>query len=385
MIKPWMIVAGAFGLFGLILVTRHFRSADDAGPGALQARVETLGSTPRAQHGGWLASEDEHGARSANPSKKDQNAIGGPDALDLEGGSATGSGSARTRYAGDPGTRASGGSGFGSGHSDSLATAPDVNVPAAPVSGAGGGLPSHDMRKQTESQGSGPQELAKKSDQPSTTGAEDPNAPALSVSFDKTTQPETADTVPAIDQNVQCGGSGEGCTFNTDSKFAIPDAGNLSGDTGSISFCLQPQWGGGDMTNAGLMNLQTPNMWENHLKIFKNGEYFRFSIWPNSGVESGVSAKINNWQPGQWHPVTVTFGPDPTTGVNTASMYLDGTLIGQQPYDGPINIPQQQPLYIGSDLPGGEPTAGGSLMNFQAYNRILQPDEAANFAGNCPQ
>lgn len=59
-------------------------------------------------------------------------------------------------------------------------------------------------------------------------------------------------------------------------------------------------------------------------------------------------------------------------------MYLDGVLVGQQPYDGQLDVPQR-PLYIGSDLPGGAP------KSFQSYNRVLPPDEAANFAAGCLQ
>jgi hypothetical protein len=169
--------------------------------------------------------------------------------------------------------------------------------------------------------------------------------------------------------------------FDTGSCSAIPDAANLSGEAGSISFCLQPQWAGDAPINAGLVDLQTPNVWDNHLKIFKMGQFFRFAIWPNSGIESGVAANIDSWQPGQWHAVTVTFGPDSTTGVNMVSMYIDGAMVGQQTYDGQLDVPQQ-PLYIGSDTPGGE---SGALKSFQTCNRVLGPDEAASFAASCWQ
>jgi hypothetical protein len=223
--------------------------------------------------------------------------------------------------------------------------------------------------------------VAKKGDNPGA-APEDPNAPVLSLPLTNSTQDEKG-TAAAIDENVKCGGAGQGCVFDTNSQLAIADAGNLSGDAGSISFCFQPQWAGSDQVNASLVDLRTPNEWSNHLKVFKNGVYFRFSLWPSDGPEAGVSANISSWQPGQWHPVTVTYGPDPQTGQNMMSMYLDGTLIGQQPYESQLQVPDQ-PLYIGSDVPGGQPGAGGSLMNFQAYNRVLGGNDITNFANGCP-
>jgi hypothetical protein len=59
-------------------------------------------------------------------------------------------------------------------------------------------------------------------------------------------------------------------------------------------------------------------------------------------------------------------------------------LIGQSPYDSQFNVPQL-PLYIGANVPAGSPAAQSSLMNFQAYNRVLDPSEAVNFAAGCPQ
>ena len=386
--KPWMIVAGACGLMVSVLAAKHFRGADStsaAGPKALEA----LTSTPRAQRSGWLASEDEGAAgagggaaaRSQRFPDKGHAAAGGPSAE---------RGSSPDWASHDPGGRMAAGqgwSGSGSGASASYSESGPIqaetnaSVESGEVAKAGQSL--RDTHGQTNAPGSGSEEVVKKTDNPADAAPGDPNAPILELPLDKTTESATGDQA-IINENVPCGGSTEGCAFNTDSRLAIPDAAGLTGEAGTISFCLQPQWGGDPTTNASLVNLWTPNIWENHLKIFKNGRFFRFSIWPNSGVESGVATTIDDWQPGQWHPVTVTFGQDPSTGANMASMYIDGAMVGQQTYDGQLEVPQQ-PLYIGSDMPEGEPAASGTLRNFQAYNRVVTPDEAASFAAGCPQ
>jgi hypothetical protein len=82
--------------------------------------------------------------------------------------------------------------------------------------------------------------------------------------------------------------------------------------------------------------------------------------------------------------VTATYGPDPNTGMNMVSLYVDGALIGQSPYDSPLNLPDS-PLYIGSDSPAGSPAALSALKDFQVYNRVLGEGEALDFAAGCPQ
>jgi len=382
MSKPWIIVASACGLMALVLLTKQFRSGSPTGASGPKT-LEALTSTPRAQRGGWLAVEGGGpagaAARSGGQVGTSRGAAGGVDAgresspdSDLPGsglrvGSGRGSDSSR--------------SGASAGYSGSDPIRAGVNVPADTGPLAGAGQPLGSAHGQTNAPGTGTGEVAKNTGNPADAAPTDPNAPVLSLPFNDSTQPDKG-AAPIVDQNVSCGGVGQGCVFDTGSEFAIPDAANLSGDAGSISFCMQPQWAGTDQSNADLVDLG--NTWENRFKLFKNGSMIRFLLWPNSGVEAGVGAMINSWQPGTWHPVTATYGPDPTTGTNMVSLYVDGMLIGQDPYDSQLNLPQL-PLYIGENVPAGSPGAQSSLMDFQAYNRVLGPDEASNFAGSCPQ
>jgi len=355
----------------LVVVAKHSRSGESAGPSAAKP-LEDLSSSPRARRSGWLAIEG-----GSDASRK---AVGGREA---SGGSSADSGLAGSGERFRSG-RGSGRRGFGAGTgysgSDPIRAGANIDLDSGVFGDLGqrrgGGL------GQTHTSGTGTQEVVKKTDNSTDTTQDDPNAPVLSLPFDKTTQPDKGEG-PLVDQNVSCGEDGEGCLFNADSQFAIPDAGNLSGEAGSISFCLQPQWGGTDPSNASLVTLHS-NTWENRFSVFKNGSDLRFLLWPNSGIETGVGARIDNWQPGTWHPVTATYGPDPNTGVNMVSLYVDGTLIGQSPYDSSVNLPQS-PLYIGSDSPAGSPAALSALKDFQVYNRVLGAGEAVDFAAGCSQ
>ncbi|MFI5397555.1 MAG: LamG-like jellyroll fold domain-containing protein [Candidatus Binatia bacterium] len=384
--RLWMIVTGACGLLAVLLVVKQFGGADSSVSPTPRGGAESLASASRTERDGWTAREDAQSGANADVAAGARRSASGAENPGRGGGfTGGGHGSAFTRSGVDRGARVMGdglGSTLDSGSSASEPISAAASVAAAPVP-AGGLGPSHDTREQTGSRETGNQQIVQKNDKSANAAPEDPNAPVLSLPFDKSTEPDKGNA-PAVNENVTCGGVGEGCVFDTNSRFAIPDAGNLSGEEGSISFCLQPQWSGADPSNADLVDLHTPNAWENNLKIFKNGNGLRFLLWPNSGIETGVAAKIDAWQAGQWHPVTATFGSDPNTGANTVSLYVDGVLVGQQPYDGQFQIPQQ-PLYIGDNVPAGSPAARSSLMNFQAYNRVLGPDEAANLAAGCPQ
>jgi hypothetical protein len=378
--KPWIIVAGACGLMVSGLVVKHFRSADSTGAAAPKT-LEAFTSTPGAQHSGWLANEDDGaGGTAARSRGLFDKGKAGADGLGAGRGSSRGWASRDAR-----GGMAAGGGWSGSGwgssadYSGSDPIHAETNAPLESGGVATAGQSLRDTHGQTNAPGAGSEEVVKKTDDPASA---DPNAPVLSL-FNDSPDQDKGDQ-PVINDNVTCDSSTGECTFDTDSRYAVPDGAGLTGEAGTISFCLQPQWGGDPTTNAGLVDLATPNIWENRLKIFKNGRFLRFSIWPNTGIESGAATTIDNWQSGQWHPVTVTFGQDPNTGANMASMYVDGVMVSQQSYDGQLEVPQQ-PLYIGSDMPQGEPAANGTMSNFQAYNRVVTPAEAASFAAGCPQ
>jgi hypothetical protein len=375
MSKPWIIVASACGLMALVVVAKHSRSGNSTGVSPAPKTLEALGSTPRAQRSGWLAVEGGGPAGAAARSGKTGR---GADGVDAGGASSPDWG-----LSGSGGRVASarGGLGASAGYSGSGPISAGANVSADTGLLAGAGQLPGSGHGQSNASGNSTQELVKKTDNSTNATNEDPNGPVLDLPLNGTTEP-TKGEAPLLDQNVKCGGVGEGCVFDTGSQFAIPDAANLSGDAGSISFCMQPQWGGTEQSNADLVDLG--NTWENRIKLFKNGSMIRFLFWPNSGVEAGVGARIDSWQPGTWHPVTATYGPDPTTGTNMVSLYVDGVMIGQSPYDGQLNVPQL-PLYIGANVPAGSAAAQSALMNFQAYDRALAPSEALNFAGNCPQ
>ncbi len=182
------------------------------------------------------------------------------------------------------------------------------------------------------------------------------------------------DSQQAIDaQNVNEAQDGVGLDLSSDSVLAFPNAGNANGDAGSISFDIDPQWTGSDQTDNSLVQVRTPNGWDNRMQLVKNGRYLRFILTDNTGRESDISVPIDQWAPGQPHTVTSTWGEGKTT------LYIDGQQVGQNTYKGSFLIPPNTPMYVGSDLPGGSYAgADATIQNFKVYGRALAPGEVGN-------
>lgn len=392
--KPWVYaVAAVCGLFVVVMGIRHFRSSEPDQPRTPYTRVASLPERATNDSSGWTAR------------------VGGTTSAGTLGGEAVARGSGREQHGAAGGSRSSatgsgGNRGLASAFTDRGATgrgsfgatsslpkgstsAPSGAIHAdAGVSAAGvpfeGGKSLTDIREAhlsnpnlggTQGGGGtaqGTDTTADANDVPADGG------PVLSLPFEGSTEPDRGDAA-VFEQGVTFD-SGEGAVFSTDSQFVVPNGGNISGDAGTVSFWMQPQWEGGDESNASLVQLRNQNVWENRLQVFKNGRYLRFLLTDSSGLEHNIGATIDSWQPGEWHQVTATWGEA------LQSFYVDGKLVGQVTVDGQLNVQPGTPLYIGSDLKGGVPGANGAISQFQVYNRPLAPNEVNNLVlGGAPR
>lgn len=387
MTRPWVVVvAGVSGLLVLTVLIKQFRGSGSTDLRVGSGRVGVLAkndlSTPD-EPTGWIAKSDSHGVAGSTGGRSHAGA-GSAWTGSGAGGSGTELGEAEEHTGAtvlSSGRRAGGsvslGGSSGSAGGGSLqaqAAIPAAEMPAGSLAPTGPGGANHSATQEVRPVAPVADPNAKANATTDPAKPED-GGPVLALSFDNTTQPEKGDTAPIVEQGISF--DGQGAHFDTDSQFVIPDAGNITGDSGTITFCLQPQWNGQDQTDASLVNLHTPNMWENRLQITKNGAYLRFLMADNTGKETGAGTNITGWQPGERHLVTATWGEA------LASLYVDGQLIGQQTYPGQLTLPPGTPMYIGSDYPGGIPGAQGSLSNFQVYNRLLPGEEVAGLTANC--
>jgi hypothetical protein len=368
-----LIVSGVAGLIVLALAFRQCGRSDSGGLAATREPAEQVSRLANMERPGWVARSDTEGSGDGSQSSES----GGRRAEGAGGAVRGGQGSEPADAGGRQGAATvvqrrqsrgavTAGSGRNYASSDAIEVPGAVAVQPAPFEGALS--PSGGRRQGTEQR---VVESAGGTDK-STEG--DNNGVLLEVSFDKTTQPEKGDVSPTVEQGVTL--DEHGAKFSADAQFVIPNAGNIKGEAGTISFSLEPDWAGSDPSIRSLLQLRGANSFENRLQIFKDGPFMRFLFTPDSGLESGVSYAISSWQPGEQHQITTTWGVSPS-GEPLAALYIDGQLIRQQTYDGELVVQPGTPLYIGSDYQGGAPGAEGSISSLKVFDHPLSSDEIA--------
>jgi hypothetical protein len=375
MTKPWMAtVAALSGLFVIGVAVRQFRtsrSEQPDGPPVEMASHALENDARGTQGGGWIAKPDTGAPlRSESGVRPQARAAGASGVAGSHAQNAQPSGSGGTNVVlgggGAGGDVAVSGS---SGPVTSGSIQAEAAVPGLPKES----LPFRDANNRQEKiarETSALQNGNKAADQNT-----DENSPVLAFSFDKTTLPEKGDAAPVVEQGITF--NSEGAHFATDAQFVVPDAGGLTGEAGSITFCAQPEWSGTDQGDAYFASLVNQNVWDNRVHITKNGTYLRFLMADNTGQETNNGVNIGSWQAGERHLVTATWGDA------LASLYVDGQMVSQQTYPGQLELPAGTPLYVGSGFPGTTAGAQASLSNLQLYNRALPAEEVAGLTANC--
>jgi Concanavalin A-like lectin/glucanases superfamily len=177
---------------------------------------------------------------------------------------------------------------------------------------------------------------------------------------------------PLVEQDLTLADSGDGVKFDTNSVLAFPDAGNAKNDAGTITFEFEPDWEGGESGDYNFVNVRTPNDPRNLLRVYKNGRYLRFLFADNTGRERNIGYDMVDFQAGERHRVTATYGD------NQTALYVDNQLVGTNTYEGQLEIPPGTPLYLGSDVPQAGPSgAGATISNFEIFGRTLARNEVA--------
>ncbi len=153
--------------------------------------------------------------------------------------------------------------------------------------------------------------------------------------------------------------------FNTKSQIQVPDAANITGDAGTVSFWVKPQWGPNSQDDATFVQLG-----DSGLQVVKNVNFLRFEYIDQNGTENGLGTNLGEWPDQQWRQVTATW----TNG--SLALYVDGQLISQNHYQYPPTFGQETKLLVGSNFPG--PVAPGELSNLTVLNRDSSATEVSN-------
>jgi hypothetical protein len=158
--------------------------------------------------------------------------------------------------------------------------------------------------------------------------------------------------------------SATGRVFDLGSRVELSDAGELSGDAGTVSFWIEPQWSQDSKDGANFVQLG-----ELGLEITKSGTYLRFQDSTTSDTDFGGGIDISQWQPGDWHHVTATWRG------NALALYVDGQQVFLNHGLAQPNFDGRTKLYVGSDSSGGVPVANGQLHFLTVLNHDASNDE----------
>ena len=127
---------------------------------------------------------------------------------------------------------------------------------------------------------------------------------------------------------------------------------------GSLSFTIEPQWGGDQTRKASLVHVRANPAADNQMLIAKDGASLRF-VFVNG---DGLTANIAGWGSGERHVVVTTWD----RGV--MGLYVDGKSQGTAQYSGVLDVKVDTPMLLGSGQAGS-----GNFSHFQIYPQGLTP------------
>lgn len=197
---------------------------------------------------------------------------------------------------------------------------------------------------------------------------------------------ETAASAPRTDVAAEAAAEGDGAAgavllrgaeARDDGSYWIPDGaavrfpnrGTAVGQRGAIAFWIEPAWNGSEDSTRSFVQIRDPQRWENRIQIFKNGRYLRFLFTDESGTESGVGTELVEWSAGTRHHIVATWVDGLTY------LYVDGALVGTNPFPARIANPAATPLWLGADHPGGMDSANAAIGGFEMLDREMSADE----------
>jgi hypothetical protein len=168
-------------------------------------------------------------------------------------------------------------------------------------------------------------------------------------------------------EEVQEADDGDGIKITDRGRVEFPNAGNAS-SSGTISFQIKPEWSGADQGDNAIVQIRQEHQWQNRLELVKNGEFLRFILTPDSGVEADISSRITGWNANEVHDIQVTWGDGRTT------LWIDGQVAGSNTYKGEINFSSGTPMFLGADWRGSNYSgANATLYDFTLSNSTSHP------------
>lgn len=202
----------------------------------------------------------------------------------------------------------------------------------------------------------------------------DPSQPVLSL-FDGKGEALAADAKIAKGVAFE----DDGARFSPDSELAIPIAGKITGEAGSISFWVRPESEETNTENASLVQLRSHYQFADRLQVWKDGASVRMVFADSTGTESGAMYASPSWAQDEWRLVEVTWGE----GEN--ALYINGELVGKSQFEGQFRVRPDTLLHIGSNYAEDPRGLTGTINQFRVYDRTRDADEIGASVSQYPE
>jgi hypothetical protein len=151
--------------------------------------------------------------------------------------------------------------------------------------------------------------------------------------------------------------------YATATPSEIPVDGDFSSQGGSVSLWLDPAWGAGNQDDATLVGIA-----DGLLRLVKNVTFLRLEATDPNGHVDGVGTPIGDWQPGEWHYITIVWDSG-----GSLALYVDGNLASQKYVGIQMDLPPGSTMIVGSQFPPGRPAAAGTVAGVDVSARPLSP------------
>jgi hypothetical protein len=161
----------------------------------------------------------------------------------------------------------------------------------------------------------------------------------------------------------------DGIYFPPDAQLAYANRAGVQGDSGTVALWVEPvDWIGSDASVHSFFRVNDPSEGGYRFHLLKDAAHLRFQFITERG-ETNVRVPIEWWPRGEGHHVAATWGDE------RLRLYVDGVPLGEQPYEGTLNVTTAAPGWWGSIAGGGTPGAGAILKDTLVTGRPLDDAE----------
>ncbi len=146
-----------------------------------------------------------------------------------------------------------------------------------------------------------------------------------------------------------------------------PPPQTAAANEGQPEYDTQTETDAGEVKGESRDDASLVRLGNDQMRIYKSDHYLRFEITDTEGHPTSLGMPITNWTSNDWHQVATTWDG------HVISFFVDGALIGQNAYEGQIDLPRDPKLFVGTNG-ADQAVAPGRLAVVQVGNQPLTAD-----------